>query len=219
MGPEEPSDPGRPSQNDPQSCPGPSGWPTSSAPAIIGCVRMVRSSAILSLLFLMGACGAGETTDPSAASTTASNPTGGAVYLARSDDQWVVKEANNSLPENTLTRVVEPSLDWYAEYEAPPRNSPRRVRLSGHGGDLDHVAGELKGFTFEPATVDAYRALSAVSPEPNGRPAVVLLALRADFSVMALSYELPIQDLLAWSDDLMIVTESEWVRAGGVVDR
>ncbi len=143
----------------------------------------------------------------------------GAVYLARSDDQWVLKEAHNPLPENTLTRVVEPSLDWYAEYEAPPANSPRRVRLSGHSGDLNHVAGELKGFTVVPATVGSYRALSARSPEPDGRPAVVIFAVRSDFSVLALSYELPVEDLLAWSDDLTIVTESEWVRAGGVVER
>ena len=180
---------------------------------------MVPSSTILSLLLLLAACGSERAAEPSAALTTSSGPAAGAVYLARPDDQWALKEARNPLPENTLARVVEPSLDWYAEYEAPPANSPGGVRLSGHRGDIDDVAAELKGFTFEPATVGSHRALTGVSSEPDGRPAVVILAVRADFSVMALSYELPEVDLMSWSDDLTVVTESEWERAGGVVER
>lgn len=184
-------------------------------------MRRVPSSTILSLLLLLAACGSERATGPSAALTTSSGPAAGAgaVYLTPAEDQWALKEAHNPLPENTLTRVVEPSLDWYAEYEAPPAHSPTRVRLSGHSGDIDHVAAELKGFTFEPATVGSHRALTGVSSEPDGRPAVVVLAVRADFSALVLSYELLGADLVAWSDDLTVVTESDWVRAGGIIER
>jgi hypothetical protein len=183
-------------------------------------MRMAVTSAILCLVLPVGACGSGKDGGPSAAVTTAPSSTAGAAaYVARPDDQWVLKEARNPLPEHTLSRVVEPSLDWYAEYEAPPANSPRRVRLSGHNGDANHVAGEVKGFTFQPATVGSYPAVSAVSPDPDGRPAVVVFAVRTDFSVMVLSYELPLPELLAWADELIGVTESEWVQAGGEIER
>lgn len=150
--------------------------------------------------------------------TTTSAGPAAAVYLARPDDQWTLKEAYNPLPENTLTRTVEPSLDWYAEYEAPPANSPRRVRLSGHSGGVDQVAAELKGFTLAPAMVGSYDGLAGVSSDPIG-PSAVVFGVHANYSVLALSYELPVEALLAWSDDLKVVTESEWTTAGGRVDR
>jgi hypothetical protein len=154
----------------------------------------------------------------SAGVTTTSAGPAGAVYLARPDDQWTLKEAYNPLPENTLTRTVEPSLDWYAEYEAPPANSPRRVRLSGHSSGVDQVAAELKGFTLEPAIVGSYKGLAGVSSDPIG-PSAVVFAVRADFSVIVLSYELPVEGLLAWTDGLKTVTESEWTETGGRVER
>lgn len=141
-----------------------------------------------------------------------------AVYLARPDDEWRLKEAYNPLPEKTLMRSVEPSLDWYAEYEAPPANSPRRVRLSGHSGELDQVVAELKGFALEPAMVGSYDGMAGRSSDPIG-PSVVVFGVGKSYSVLVLSYELPVEDLLTWSDDLEIVTESEWTETGGRVDR
>ena len=37
--------------------------------------------------------------------------------------------------------------------------------------------------------------------------------------MLVLSYELPVEDLLEWSDHLKIVTEPEWTETGGKVDR
>lgn len=162
--------------------------------------------------------GCGDAGSGRAGVTTTSAGPADAVYLARPDDEWNLKEAYNPLPENTLTRSVEPSLDWYAEYEAPPANSPRRVRLSGHLGGMDQVAAELKGFTLEPAMVGSYDGMAGVSPDPIG-PSVLVFGVRANYSVLDLSYELPVEDLLELSDDLKIVTESEWTATGGKVDR
>jgi hypothetical protein len=46
-----------------------------------------------------------------------------------------------------------------------------------------------------------------------------VFAVRADFSVIVLSYELPVEGLLAWTDGLKTVTESEWTETGGRVER
>jgi hypothetical protein len=174
--------------------------------------------ALVVLVSLEAGLACGDAGSGSAGVTATSAEAPSAVYLARPDDQWALKEAYNPLPENTLTRTVEPSLDWYAEYEAPPANSPHRVRLSGHSGGVDQVAAELKGFTLEPATVGSYDGLAGVSSDPIG-PSAVVFGVRANFSVMALSYELPVEELLAWADDLKIVTESEWADTGGRVER
>jgi hypothetical protein len=173
--------------------------------------------ALVVLASLVG-FGCGDAGSGSAGVTTTSAGPADAVYLARPDDQWKLKEAYNPLPENALTRGVEPSLDWYAEYDAPPPNSPRRVRLSGHSGDMDQVAAELKGFAFEPAMVGSYDGMAGMSSDPIG-PSVVVFGVRANYSVLVLSYELPVEGLLEWSDDLKIVTESEWTETGGRVDR
>ena len=150
--------------------------------------------------------------------TTTSAAPGGAIYLAQSDDRWTLKEAYNPLPENALTRGVEPSLDWYAEYEAPPANSPRRVRLSGHAGDMDQVAAELKGFALKPARVGSYDGMAGTSSDPIG-PSVVVFGVGRNYSALVLSYELPVEDLLEWSAHLKIATESQWTETGGRVDR
>ena len=184
---------------------------------MIACMRVVATAAILSTLLTIPACGSDEPNSPPAASTADPERAGGTLYLAHPDGQWVLKDANNLSPGTNVS--VEPSLDWYAEYEAPPANSPRRVRLSGHHGDLDGVSAELRGFTLAPSTVASYAAVSGTSPDPDGRPAVVLFSVRADYSVMALSYELTVEELRLWAEDLTVVTESEWVQAGGEIER
>lgn len=48
---------------------------------------------------------------------------------------------------------------------------------------------------------------------------MAVFGVRPDYSVIVLSYELPVDELLAWSDDLETVTESEWTQTGGRVVR
>jgi hypothetical protein len=83
---------------------------------------------------------------------------------------------------------------------------------------MDQVAAELKGFALESAMVGSYDGMAGRSSDPIG-PSAVVFGVRANYSVLVLSYELPVEDLLAWSDDLEIVTESEWTETGGRVDR
>lgn len=162
--------------------------------------------------------GCGDGGSESLGVTTTSAAAADAVYLAQPDDGWALKEAYNPSPENSLTRSVEPSLDWYAEYEAPPANSPRRVRLSGHAADREQVAAELKGFTLTPARVGSSDGVAGTASDPIG-PSVVVFGVRKNYSALALSYELPMADLLEWSGHLQIITESEWTQSGGRVDR
>ncbi len=176
----------------------------------------MMATVIVLALLPAGGCSSSDDDGQAEAGTGAA---GAAVYLVPSDGQWKLIEGYDPSPENTRAAAVEASLDWYAEYDAPPAESPRHVRLSGHDGDLDQVAGEVEGFTLEPSAVGSYEALSGTSPEPDGRPAVVVFGVRRDYSVMALSYELTADELVGWSEDLEVVTESEWEKAGGKVDR
>lgn len=83
---------------------------------------------------------------------------------------------------------------------------------------MDQVAAELKGFALKPARVGSHDGMAGTSSDPIG-PSVVLFSVRANYSVLVLSYELPVEDLLEWSDHLKIVTEPEWTETGGKVDR
>ena len=74
-------------------------------------VRVYFRVALVALASLVG-FGCGDAGSGSAGVTTTSAGPGAAVYLARPDDEWTLKEAYNPLPQNTLTRTVEPSLDW-----------------------------------------------------------------------------------------------------------
>ena len=181
-------------------------------------MRWLAKALIAASVSTLG-CSSGGSAGPNAGTT--SPPTsalGEAVYRLHAGGGWSLNEAYNATPEGTATAGLEPSLDWYAEYEAPPLASPRRIRLSGHGGTVENVAGAMKGFGFESARVGASDGLVGDSPDAAG-PSVVVFAARPDYCLMALSYELSSDELIAWSEDLVPVSESEWIKAGGRVDR
>lgn len=136
-------------------------------------------------------------------------------HLVRPADEFVLAEAFDPLP-GKIPQQEQPSLDWYAEYEGPPKSSPQRVRLSGHLGDIESVAQEVNGLEPVATMVNQRKALMGSGPDPAG-PSVVVFAIAEDQSAMALSYELPVEDLVDWSSKLEIATTAEWIAAGGEV--
>lgn len=158
-------------------------------------------------------CTDGSDTSDGSASAPANNEEVG--YLVRPADEFVLAEAIDPLP-GTSAEQAEPSLDWYAEYEGPPENSPQRVRLSGHLGDIESVAQEVEGLEPEVTMVNQREALMGSGPDPAG-PSVVVFAIAEDQSAMALSYELSAEDLVDWSSALATATTAKWIAVGGEV--
>lgn len=119
-----------------------------------------------------------------------SPPAAGPVRVVRAADAWKVRETVDPAPPS----AAEPSLDWYAEYV----NGAQLLRLSGHDVSTAALQQELKGFTFAPAAGPRWPAVASKPAGPS-EPAILILAVAADYSVMALSYELSTADLVQWS--------------------
>ena len=176
-----------------------------------------RAVLVVLALSVVASCGTSGTSTRTTSQSLVRGPTG-SIYLAREPDAWKLKEARDPRPAGPLAQV-EPSLDWYAEYEQFPDSSHSlRVRLSGHGVASPTLQQELEGFNFETAREASWPAVRGRSSDPTG-PEVILLAVAEDYAVMALSYELDADQMTRWSRSLQPVDESEWVARGGVVER
>ena len=184
---------------------------------VTGATAVERAVLVVLALSVVTSCGTPGTSTRTTSQSLARGPTA-SIYLASEPDAWKLKEARNPRPGGPLSQV-EPSLDWYAEYERfPDRNHSLRVRLSGHGVASPTLQQELKGFNFETAREASWPAVPGRSSDPTG-PEVILLAVAEDYTVMALSYKLDADQLIQWSRSLQPVDESEWVARGGVVER
>jgi hypothetical protein len=138
----------------------------------------------------------------------------------RSSD-WERGEAIRPVARPPEIAVVERSLDWWAEYhrEVPIAGGVevQDLRVSGHHVGLDTQINELKNFDVESGEVAGRRAALATSSE--GTPVAVLIEVRPDYTVMALSFALSSDELTALAADLETVSEDEWLASGGrVVD-
>jgi hypothetical protein len=176
-----------------------------------------RAVILVLALSVVPSCGTSGTSTRTTSQSLVRAPTG-SIYLAREPDAWNLNEARDPRPGGPLAQV-EPSLDWYAEYERfPDPSHSLRVRLSGHGVAGPRLQQELRGFNFERAREASWPAVRGRSSDPTG-PEVILLAVAEDYTVMALSYELDADQMTQWSRSLQPVDESEWVARGGVVER
>jgi hypothetical protein len=176
-----------------------------------------RAVFVVLALSVVASCGTSGTSTRTTNHSLAQGPTA-SIYLAGEPDAWILKEARNPRPGGPLAQV-EPSLDWYAEYERfPDPSHSLRVRLSGHGVASPTLQQELKGFSFETAREASWPAVRGRSTDPTG-PEVILLTVADDYTVMELSYELDADQLIQWSRSLQPADESEWVARGGVVER
>ena len=123
-------------------------------------------------------------------------------------DEWTIAAAND--PDEPI--AVEPTLDWYAEYDRDVAGSPAHVRLSGHTTSLYALGSELPGFELEPITVLDRSGVAGVGDEDTG-PAVVAYSVEPGYLIMLLSYELTVDELVELANDLQPVSAGEFADA------
>lgn len=132
---------------------------------------------------------------------------------------WQLRQAVRSLAGGGPLEVVEPSLDWWAEYERlVPIAGGREgqdVRLSGHTLALAEHRNELTGVDLTEGELDGRPTLWGTSPE--GKPAVVTIALDERYTIMVLSYALALDELRRVAAELAPATEAEWIAHGGQI--
>jgi len=137
------------------------------------------------------------------------------IYLVSEASGWTLREASNPTANDAISSRAEPTLDWSSKYElAPDPNNPQSVRLSGHNVSIAVLEATLVGFQLRTEAVTG--ADARVGAGPDG-PRVVLLPVSPTYTIMALSYELDDDELVAWAKDLKPATETEWVARGGVI--
>ena len=166
---------------------------------------------ILTVAGLVASC---CSSDPPAGRTA--GPTSHAsVYFVVGTSGWSTKAAYKPRPDDPITSRAEPSLDWYAEHVRfldPSRSMA--VRLSGHEVPMARLEETLAGFSMRARQVHGLQARAGSGPDG---PQVVLLPVGPGYTVMTLSYELSIDDLVEWTNALQEVDEAGWVAAGGVI--
>ena len=159
--------------------------------------------AVLGLASLMTSCG--STSGRSASGPGAAIGSRASVYFVSETKGWKLRKAYKPRPDDPVTSRAEPSLDWYAEHERyPDPSSSRSVRLSGHDAPIAQLEGTLAGFELRARTVHGLTAKAGSSPDG---PRVVLLPVASDYTVMTLSYELSLDELIEWSNALQAVDE------------
>lgn len=161
-----------------------------------------------------------DATDPGNSNGNGNGNEGGidGSYLLLAAEGWELQEAVDPAADDPIATIERPPLLWYAEYEQGAADTPSRVRVSGHDGDLAAVLDALvPGFGFEDRTIDGRPALVGRGNDPLG-PSVVVLE-HGTTSVMVLSYELPVEQLADLATRVEEVDEAGWAAAGGVSGR
>lgn len=142
-------------------------------------------------------------------------------YFLYENEGWDFRSGADYPAGTSPLGRVEPSLDWFVEYERfTPSSDGTSVegvslRVSGHAADVDSQRGELLGFRTEDAEVAGRSGYTGVSPE--GEPTVVSMAVEDGYTVMLLSYGLALDDLTQVASAIERVCQSGWVEAGGRV--
>ncbi len=171
---------------------------------------------------VVGACGddpdRGADDGAAGASSTAvaAGPSGvepDVPYAEADVDGWLVAEHIDPDAGAAPSLPGDPAMDWYSSYERSVTTgdvtSVSTVRVSGHALAMTALAEQLPGRTFEPASVGRFEALAGVPPAAT-EPAIALLDVDGRSAVMVLSYELSLDELLAWSEHVRLVSDEEW---------
>lgn len=138
-------------------------------------------------------------------------------YAVQTDDGWEVQEAVDPAAADPLTERERPPLDWYAEYIRSDHTE--MVRLSGHPASISETRAELEqlGFRFGDVIVPGRGdAVAGSHPGDQSSPEVLLLS-SGERTLMALSYDVPRDVLLAFMGNVEGATRDEWLAAGGVI--
>ena len=90
---------------------------------------------------------------------------------------------------------------------------PRPIH-SGHDVPIGQLEDSLAGFALRARRVRGLQARAGSGPDG---PRVVLLPVGPGYTVMTLSYDLSLDELVEWTNALKAVDEAGWVAAGGVI--
>jgi hypothetical protein len=151
-------------------------------------------------------------------SSSSSAPSEASVYAVVIDDAWTLQEAVDPPADSPIASIERPPLEWYAEYVQSSASESSMVRLSGHQATFDDTRAALEeaGFTFEDISLQHWQGAGGSAPADPASPTIVVLANGAA-TLMALSYELDLDQLTAVADTIEGVDQSTWVAAGGVI--
>jgi len=175
-------------------------------------VVRLRTLVVFALPALLAAC---STSGGSANSTTAPTGPPASVYFVSGAQGWTTKQAYKPAPGDPIASRAEPTLDWSAQHERNPQTNPTQsVRLSGHRVSMAKLQETLAGFEFRSRAVMKKDGRAGTGPDG---PRIVLVPVSADYTIMTLSYELGLDELVEWSNALGPVDEAGWVAAGGVI--
>lgn len=178
----------------------------------------MRRGWALAVAMILAACtaDAGSTDGASATSTVVGGPV---MFMQLRNSEWERNQAIRPLAQPPAVAAIEPSLDWWEQHHRdqpiPGGVEGQDLRISGHHVALDAQVTELKSADTQPGEVGGRRAILATSPE--GKPVAVSIEVRPDYTVMALSYALNLDELAALAETLEPVTEDEWLASGGRV--
>jgi hypothetical protein len=163
-------------------------------------------------LLLGSACSEGDE-DGSAGEDLVAAP-GEVPYALADADGWETVEHLDppSRPDGTDPAPLG-AIDWYAAYElARPvgdRIQVDRVQVQGFETEARALAELLIGARFERGAAADRDALLGAPAAPT-EPAIILFPVGEAATVVVTSYELALDELVAWCDDLRFVSDEEW---------
>lgn len=174
-------------------------------------VDRLRTIVVFALLCFVASC---SSSHPYPAPVTPVGAQASAYYVSEASG-WVQRQAYKPAVNDPISSRAEPTLDWSAQHERNPQTNPTQsVRLSGHRVSIAKLEETLAGFELRSRAV--MKKDGRAGSGPDG-PRVVLVPVSADYTIMTLSYELGLDEVVEWTNALKAVDEAGWVAAGGVI--
>lgn len=138
-------------------------------------------------------------------------------YAGQTDGDWQVQEAVDLAADDPLATRERPPLDWYGEYVRSDHTE--MIRLSGHDASLGEARSEYEqlGFELSDVTVRGWGHGVAGNHPTDASSPEVLLVPSGSRTLMALSYDVPLEVLLEFMGSVEGAERDEWVDAGGVI--
>ena len=169
---------------------------------------------VVALTALLGACGDSGPGESSAELDPTSECTR---FVLFEDADWTFREAVD-YPEDSGA-WPEPGLDWYSEFERFTPLSDGAVegvslRVSGHELGIDDLRDQLPGIELEDHGGNAQLLTGSGI---DGQPSVVAKPVSDSYTLLLLSYELDVEELVQVISETRPVCQQEWVEAGGQI--
>jgi hypothetical protein len=140
-------------------------------------------------------------------------------YALLDDPSWTLQEARDLRADDPLASAEHPPVDWYDEYvRSPSASESQMVRISGHDTSFVESKAELEqqGFEFHEVPIAGRQAVGGTVPGDRAS-AVVLLLDDGPSSLVALTYDLSLDELVALAPKIEPASAAAWVQAGGVI--